>query len=61
MRDPKRIDGFLAALGDYWKAHPDWRLGQLLENAADAAQQDVYYIEEEEILQGLQKMEYLQR
>jgi hypothetical protein len=32
MRDPKRIDKVLAALGKLWKKHPDQRLGQLLEN-----------------------------
>lgn len=32
MRDPGRIDPFLAALGDVWKDHPDMRFGQLVMN-----------------------------
>jgi len=31
MRDPKRIDPFLAELAKLWKKNPDLRFGQLLE------------------------------
>lgn len=32
MRDPERIDPFLAAFGELWKQHPDMRFGQLFMN-----------------------------
>jgi uncharacterized protein YihD (DUF1040 family) len=33
MRDPSRIDEMLDVLGQVWKAHPDLRLGQLVNTA----------------------------
>ena len=30
MRDPNRIDAILSQLGDEWRKHPDYRLGQLI-------------------------------
>jgi len=56
MRDPARIDRILAALGEYWKANPDLRLGQIVVNAArsvgghDAA---TFYVEDDAIEQAL--------
>jgi hypothetical protein len=32
VRSPHRIDPFLRALGDAWKADPDQRFGQLVMN-----------------------------
>jgi len=32
MRDIKRIDKILKALGKLWKEHPDYRFGQMLIN-----------------------------
>lgn len=59
MRDPKRIDAILATLGEAWKANPDMRLGQLLVCAATPVgahsfQRDLFYIEDDETLRGLQ-------
>lgn len=30
MRDPARIPRILEKLGEYWKQHPDYRLGQAI-------------------------------
>lgn len=32
MRDPNRIEPFIAALATWWYKHPDWRFGQLICN-----------------------------
>ena len=34
MRDPNRIDPFLAKLAATWKRYPNLRFGQLIENIA---------------------------
>lgn len=34
MRDPNRIPRMLEALHIAWENNPDWRLGQLVKNAA---------------------------
>ena len=38
MRDPRRIDDVLLAIGEVWAQHPDLRLGQLLLNAVHPAE-----------------------
>lgn len=35
MRDPRRIDDVLEALGRYWRARPDLRLCQIIGNFAN--------------------------
>jgi hypothetical protein len=59
-RDPARIDATLRRLRLVWEAHPDWRLGQLIFNAAAAelpGRRDVgealFAIEDDLIAQGL--------
>lgn len=52
MRDPNRIDGVLAAVGDVWKQYPDLRLGQLLSNVyRDPA---LYYVEDDKLVEEIQ-------
>ncbi len=50
MRDPARIDPLLKKLGDYWKLHPDLRLGQILQNfmfdEAYYGPPDLFYVED---------------
>lgn len=56
MRDPARIDAMLERLRQVWQAHPDLRLGQLVQNAARikaSELQDVFYIEDEALFEGL--------
>jgi uncharacterized protein YihD (DUF1040 family) len=46
-RDPKRIDIVLGKLGEYWKAHPDMRLGQILVNMTTG---DLFHVEDTDLL-----------
>lgn len=57
MRDPERIDYVLIELCKAWRANPDWRLGQLLVNSAWKvdSKRDVFYVEDDEIVKGLQE------
>lgn len=58
MRDPARIDAILAAVRRIWEANPDLRLAQIISNAArgNRAWPDVFSVEDEELMKGLQKM-----
>ena len=51
-RDPARIGPVLEALAEVWRAQPDLRLGQLITIAA--GQNDVFNIEEDKLVAGLQ-------
>ena len=65
MRNPNRIDPILKQLGDIWHKHPDLRLCQILSNATDLYNPlprcqeclgtDLYYIEDEQIQEGLRR------
>lgn len=59
MRDPNRIDPILQAIGEYWKQHPDMRLGQLIENLAYMAGEtdDAFYVEDGKLMEGLMQLE----
>ncbi len=43
-RNPDRIDGIIETLRAAWKMNPDWRLGQLVYNAAGS---DPFYTEDD--------------
>ena len=51
MRDPKRIDVVLTALGDIWCKYPDMRLGQLIGNVLDGP--NLYYVEDDGLVKAL--------
>lgn len=55
MRDPARIDPILDALRDYWKASPDLRLCQLIENliAQEQPGHCIYAVEDDVLLDKL--------
>jgi uncharacterized protein YihD (DUF1040 family) len=58
-RDPGRIDLTLRLLRDVWKANPDWRLGQLVQNAADEGARmrvDVFHVDDDEVCAGLDSL-----
>lgn len=56
MRDPKRIDRILEKIKDFWKAYPDWRIGQLIFNlTSSSGAEDVFYVEDEIIEKELDK------
>lgn len=58
MRDPARIAPLLAALGDYWRAHPDMRLGQIVCAAAweESVGLDLWPVEDDVIAKGLRHL-----
>lgn len=56
MRDPKRIDEVLGALREYWVAHPDMRLGQILVNLIGTKfAVDIFYVEDDVLLERLKE------
>lgn len=48
MRDPKRIEPVLRALGDLWRANPDLRLFQLFYWLTQ--NKDLFHVEDAEAL-----------
>lgn len=52
MRDPKRIDNILNIIRLIWTDCSDMRLCQLIANAV-GHHRDIFYIEDEELLQSL--------
>lgn len=55
-RDPERIDKVLDKVKDYWKEHPDLRLGQLIFIMASRhGHKDSFYIEDEALVREIQK------
>jgi len=61
MRDPKRIKPILKKLEDYWTKNPDLRLGQIIANCVRAHDGrlncDPFYLEDDELLDGLEKLD----
>lgn len=54
MRDPNRIDKFLAKLGEQWKKVPDWRFGQFICNIP--FDRDPFHVEDDEFLTFVAKL-----
>lgn len=50
MRDPNRIDDVLKQLGDIWKQVPDWRLGQLFCNLQRYEDSDLFFYEDQNLI-----------
>lgn len=55
MRDPDRISEVLKEIERIWRLYPDWRLGQLITNAADWAEQSVWDLEEDVLLAEIRR------
>jgi hypothetical protein len=56
MRDPRRCAKLARQLGELWLAKvPDWRFGQLMSNFQSATRDDIFYIEDEEIVEKIKK------
>lgn len=53
MRNPDRIDKVLEVLGACWKKYPDWRLGQLFCNLQRATGTDLFYLEDNKMIELL--------
>lgn len=50
MRDPKRMTEVLQTLHDLWSQYPDWRLMQLICNMQRAVGHDMFYVEEDKLI-----------
>ena len=56
MRDINRIEPFMNELTEIWYTVPDWRFGQLIENFKKFTEvEDLFYIEDDKMLEVLQK------
>lgn len=56
MRDINRIEPFINELTEIWYTVPDWRFGQLIENFKNFAEvEDLFYIEDDKMLEVLKK------
>lgn len=53
MRNPERIDFILNEIKNIWSSYPDLRLCQLLENVKPNNLYDMYYIEDELLVELL--------
>lgn len=55
MRDPNRIDECCKKLAKSWSKMPDFRLAQLLINILSMHGKSVFYLEDEEFLDFIDK------
>ena len=57
MRDINRIEPLLNEIRKLWYMVPDWRLGQLISNAArSAGYEDCFFIEDEDLKKVIEEM-----
>lgn len=56
MRDPARINRILGKLIHYWNQNPDLRLTQILWNIALSSAYIFFYVEDDEIEKGLDRL-----
>lgn len=57
MRNPDRIQPMLDKLAEFWKEHPDFRLGQLIMTIGMTGEHNpkLFYMEDEEFLKLLEE------
>ena len=55
-RPASRIRPLLARLAVAWERWPDWRLGQVIANAAGHLERDEFYVEDEAMLAAIELM-----
>lgn len=53
MRDVNRIYDILMKFQDLWEKYPDQRFGQIISNYLAKDNEDIFYIEDDEISQRL--------
>lgn len=57
MRDPERLDAFYDELKRIHKTYfPDWRFGQLVENIIFLSKTDLFYCEEDKLIELLKSI-----
>jgi len=55
MRDPKRIPEVLSEIRKVWEKYPDLRLGQLIDNIVSRTPCPLFYIEDEDLVERMEK------
>ena len=55
MRDPALIRSILEEIERIWLQHPDWRLGQLVSNLVGWAEESVWDVEDDALLNEIQR------
>lgn len=55
MRDPSRILIFCDRLAKAWQQYPDLRFGQFLSNILTMYGKDPFYVEDEEMIEIIEK------
>lgn len=53
MRDPNRIYEVLTYIEKFWMTVPDWRFGQLFNNIQRSVGHDMFYTEDEQLVEIL--------
>jgi uncharacterized protein YihD (DUF1040 family) len=56
VRDPNRIPVILERLRVAWEKHPDLRLGQVIANASECRISRLFYLEDEALIVGIERM-----
>lgn len=54
MRNPERINEFCTELAKQWHKVPDWRFGQFISNVLGAYPGDIFFPEDDEMLDFIQ-------
>lgn len=57
MRNADRIPEVLNQLEKIWKLFPDWRFMQLINNIQRAYGNDMFYVEDDKLIELLKEME----
>jgi len=55
MRDPKRIPVVMDDIMHQWAKYPDLRLGQMISSAMNGCGVDLFYIEDDELVERIKK------
>lgn len=55
-RDPKRITKYCDLLKQIWRMHPDLRLSQLILNVKKPNEDDIYYVEDDELFDRIVRL-----
>ena len=51
MRDPKRIHETMLYIEELWKRYPDWRFMQLMNNLQRDHKNDMFYVEDDKLIE----------
>lgn len=55
MRNPDRIEPFLAEVAKHWHKVPDWRFGQFISNVLCYYGRDPFFMEEDQFVSLLEE------